>query len=70
LYGNVAYISPRLEERIDDVEKYWTVGVGSSEERYEMRIRAETETVQQKGRSKLKLGRRVKFDSIVRDDAR
>jgi hypothetical protein len=70
VYVNVAYISPRLEERIDDVEKYWTAGVGSSEERYEMRIRAETETVQQKRRSKLKPGRRVKFDSIVRDDAR
>lgn len=70
VYGNVAYISHRLEERIDDVEKYWTACVGSSEERYEMRIRAETETVQQKGRSKLKPGRRVKFDSIVRGDAR
>jgi hypothetical protein len=70
VYGNVTYISPRLEERIDDVEKYWTAGVGPSEERYEMRIRAETETIQQKGRSKLKPGRRVKFDSIVRDDAR
>lgn len=70
VYGNVAYISHRLEERINDVEKYWTAGVGSSEERYEMRIRAETETVQQKGRSKLKPGRRVKFDSIVRGDAR
>lgn len=64
VYDDMAYISPRLEKRIDDVEKYWTAGVRQPEDRYEMRIMAETEPIQQKGKGKPKTGKRVQFDDL------
>lgn len=66
-----AYISPGLEQDIDDVENYWmTGGAGSSENNFQIPKMAETEPVQHKGKRKAKAGGRVKFDDFVRDDTR
>jgi hypothetical protein len=47
MYGDMAYISPKLEHRIDDVEEFWTAGARLSEDSFELRFRAETEPIQQ-----------------------
>jgi hypothetical protein len=71
LQGDIAYISPRLEQEIDDVENYWmTGGVGPSEDSFEILKGVETELIQHKGKGKAKAGRKVEFDDFVRDGTR
>lgn len=69
-YGDLAYISPRLKERIDDVENYWAGGVRQSKDGIDMRKRAETEHARHKERANRIPGRKVKFDETVRNDSR
>jgi hypothetical protein len=59
MHGDRVYISPGLEQKIDDVEDYWMeAGAGPSKDNFQIPNRAETEACSTQGKRKIEVGKK------------